>query len=412
MPAVLPPALEALLRMEGRQYPNASEMEQIGMPIGVPFSNQNPGPGYRNVPDGRLSALTTMLSGLGSQDFSMPYPNMAQAPGYNPIRPEPEPYSTVMISPVSPGDPTKPVGLGSMRVPQGMEDQAVAAILRQIGGQLPSSEAIEGRRNDFLFAQRDRMAGRPTDLQFGDKPSNAGITDPARYQQVLDERRSSEAARRGVVNQRAMQVAQARTNRQSGMDPRTAALLAALGDDAGGMGGMVLADALLGKGSGLKMQEYATEERIRDKANKAAIEKETIAQGGTPGAKAPGDVASKGEAKIAEAIRGGDKAAVTSALTEEARALLADARKRGLSFRWQVDEVLNALQTKHGATLQQAQEALAAATGNDPGAFKNRTGKSDQRYKPGPGGITGEDIETTIGTPIINAWDAISGLFK
>lgn len=358
----------------GAQYHDLAEIypDKLTYPVGMTITGGNSlsHPTTRNVPDGRLSALTTMLSGLGSQDFSMPLPNMAQAPGYNPIRPEPEPYSTVMISPVSPGDPTKPVGHGSMRVPRGMEDQALAEILRQLGGQLPSAENIFKRQSQYLQGRQGRAQGQG-DFMLGQ--GNFGISDPARYKQLLDERESSEAARRGVVNQRAMQVAQARTNRQSGMDPRTAALLAVLGDDAD-LGNVVLGNAL-SPGFGAKAYELGVEERIQDKANQAAIDEATIQAGGTPGDKRSGNAASNGEPE-ARAITAGKLADIEKAnqsATSQEKAIREEASKiydrhltNGATPEYAASYTARELMDKHGVSRAEAERVAALFSGVPP----------------------------------------------
>ncbi len=226
MATVLPPVLEALLRTQGRQYPNASEMEELGMPIGVPFSNQNPGTGYRNVPSGTLQALTTMLSGL------------APPTGFEPP-PVPEPR-TMFIRPVL--SPTMAAGgeaayqhVGGMAAPG--DERAMLGNLISRGGTTLDQGTVQG------YQARAAQTGQ-----------GMGIADPARYKQVLADRQTSENARRERVNQRAMQVAQARTNRLSGMDPRLAAILAAVGADSD-LGQIALGDAIGGRGAGLAMRE-------------------------------------------------------------------------------------------------------------------------------------------------------------
>lgn len=239
MPAVLPPALEALLRMEGRQYPNAAEMEMIGMPMGVPFSNQNPGSGYRNVPSGTLNALTTMLSGLGAPM------------GYEQPAPPPDPR-TMFIRPVL--SPTMAAGkepayrhIGGM-AEAGAEHDMLQDLLHRGGANLGQA-TVQG------YQERAAKTG-----------IGMGIGDQEKYAAWKQGMAGDEKSRRDLVNKRAMQVAQARTNRRSGMDPRTAALLAALGDDAGGLGGMVMADALLGRGSGLEMSRQQNDRELAEQA--------------------------------------------------------------------------------------------------------------------------------------------------
>jgi hypothetical protein len=276
MQAVLPPALEAILRM-GR-YPNDSEMVSEGMPIGVPFSNQSPYTPRGPMMDPSLSALTTMLSGLGAPMGAEP--PMQEDPRTMFIRPS--------ISPsMAAGGEAPRRHVSGMSQP-GQEQAMLQQIVDRGGTTLPQS-VIQG------YQARAAKTGQ-----------GMGIGDPERYAAWKQGMADDEAVRRGLVNDRAMQVAQARTNRQSGMDPRTAALLAALGDDAGGMGGVVLGNAL-SPGFGAKAYELGVEERVRDKTNQAAIEKEKISAGIAPGGAA---------AKIPDAatgIVGGKRADIESA---------------------------------------------------------------------------------------------------
>lgn len=163
------------------------------------------------IRDGRLSALTTALSGLGA-------PMGYQAPA------EPDPRTMVIR-------------------PAGRTGQHVGALV-------PNSEleATLGRYANYT----DGAGVDPLDI-FSRNVSNLRSRPDIKNREAYDATQQRMADRstmaRDLITQRAIQEANARSLRQSGMDPRTAALLGALGQDEGGLGGMYLTDQLLGKGS-------------------------------------------------------------------------------------------------------------------------------------------------------------------
>lgn len=346
MNAMLPASLEALMRMEGRggQIPTEQDVGMLGMPIGMPMSNQAPYQQRRNVPSGSLGALSQLIAGLGG-----PMPGYEQSP-------TPDPQTLVMRSFMSPGGGGEGAfAHGASLVPQGDESLAVGQMQRQFGGVMPTQEQI------FSAQANAARTGQ-----------GMGIVDPAKHAAWKQGMADDEAARRAIVTSRAMQEAQARTNRRSGMDPRTAALLAAMGDDQGGLGGMVLADQLLGKGAGLEMRQQDQTDAFRRQALQSQ-------QGQAAPAGGQADPAKDGATAIQSAIRSGDSAAIGTALANEARAVVAELRKTKSSDPDVFDGAIHALRTKHGATQEQAVAAVEQAMGMAAGSLKNREGRTSRK---------------------------------
>jgi len=265
---MLPLALEALMRQQGRNVPNEQDVGMLGMPTGMPFSNQAPYTPSRAPMDGSLGMLSALISGLSGHAG----PEM---------QPEPDPRTMFIRPSMSPSMAKN--GEAAYRHVGGMaEPGGEAAMLQELlhrGGANLDQSTVQG------YQARAAKTGQ-----------GMGIVDPERNAAWKQGMADDEAARRGLVNQRAMQVAQARTNRQSGMDPRLAAILAAVGADSE-LGGVALGDAVGGRGAGLKMRE----QNMNAADNQRALD----IQEGKNAATAPGAAAPTKEADAAGAITSG-----------------------------------------------------------------------------------------------------------
>lgn len=246
--------------------------------------------------DGSLNALTTMLSGLGA-------PMGYDAP------PAPDPR-TMMIRPVlSPsmaaGGETPYRHVGGM-ADAGGENALLQELLHRGGATLDQS-AVQGYQNR---AAKGRAAAAQDNAIDG---ANYGIADATKYNAMMDKLGAQKQNARNLITQRAMQEANARSYRRSGMDPRTAALLAAMGGASGGLGEDVIGSALLGPAGWNARQDRAADERMNNRKLDIA-EKEASASATKPS----GGEAEKGSAIARGRVADINKTSPPATQSEEA----------------------------------------------------------------------------------------------